>query len=199
MNQPENFLETLRHKIFDAKDIARGMLLQDVDADIAIEYTRGILKAWDDLDKIETLSHQVETALKRIESDLSIDGYFNLSKNDEENDEIADNTSIARRPIIITITDGMLRQHLLTLTKAIKTKRMSIGQRITLLLPNEEKFSSVILAQGNRLQERSLVRKFYIENKIKSGDLLQLHDVETDTWRITIDRKNIDPNTLLNL
>jgi hypothetical protein len=190
--------EVLRIKIKDAKDIAQSMLLDDVDADFAINYAKGIIKSWDSLDKIEALSHQIEAELKRIEADLSIAGHFELSEPEDNLGSNAAPQSSNRRPIIIPVTDGMLRQNLFTLTKAVKTKRMSVGQKITLILPDETQLTSTILAPGNRLQERSLIRKFYTENSVKAGDILQLHDVDADTWRVSIDRKSQSIDDFIN-
>ena len=89
------------------------------------------------------------------------------------------------REIRIEITQGMINQNLLTLTEAINRGTVSIGEALVIEAePSERKFKTVVMGNGNKLQERGEIRKFYQDAKVAPGDMVLLRETSPGQWKL---------------
>ena len=167
------------------------MLTQPVERDIAISYSREIVQACDSLDRLDSISLEVEKELRRLEGVLSINGHFGLNHGGGAGDsgEPENGAAIKTRPLRIKITEGMIRQNLLTLTRAVKRGLMHVNEQVSFVFPDGEELSSKIMRPGNRLQERGRVRELYRQNNVCPGDFLVLEKTASGEWKLTIERR----------
>ena len=93
------------------------------------------------------------------------------------------NTKIRELPI--EVTDGMIRQNLLTLTPHIKRGKIRIGDHLVIeALPSGERFQTELLDKGNKLRARGEIARFYREAKVKAGDYVVLSEVASGRWTL---------------
>lgn len=90
-----------------------------------------------------------------------------------------------RREIRIEVSQGMINQNLLTLTEAIKRGTVRVGEELIIeALPSERKFKTVVMASGNKLQERGEINKFYSSAGVREGDYVILQEVSLGQWKL---------------
>ena len=92
--------------------------------------------------------------------------------------------SPALRELPVTVTGGMIRQNLLTLTDAIKRRAIGVGEKLVIETPNGEQFETILLETGNKLQERGLIGKFYRDYSVRDGDIVLLREITPGRWRL---------------
>jgi hypothetical protein len=90
----------------------------------------------------------------------------------------------ALRELPVTVTIGMIRQNLLTLTDAVKRRSIGIGEKLVVETPNGEQFETVLLEIGNKLQERGRIGKFYRDFGVQDGDIVLLREITPGRWRL---------------
>jgi len=202
--QPLTPILQFRQQLTAAKKIAEDMLIQSVDSDIAVSYAREVIAGWDRLDHLERLSFKITEELAEIEDALNISGHFELSEGESDRDAIRTIGTLpsgnASRALRIKVTQGMINQNLLTLTKAIRRGLMKVGEEIQIQLPPEgELLISRVLPQGNRIQERGRIRRLYEECKVRPGDFLVLEKDEAGIWKLKIEPGHLDSDKGLSL
>ena len=94
-------------------------------------------------------------------------------------------TNGARRQLPIEVTDGMIRQNLLTSAPQVKSGKVKVGEEFIIeSLPSGERFQTVLLEQGRRLRARSEIRSFYSAAKVNGGDFVLLTEVAPGRWTL---------------
>ncbi len=93
-----------------------------------------------------------------------------------------DVSSSGLRNITVEISQGMLNQHLLTLTDAKQQGLVRDGEKFAIQLPDGAKFETELCDPGNKLRERGLIRKFYEDSKINAGDKVIMSEVSRGSW-----------------
>jgi hypothetical protein len=196
-------IQELRQQLQSAKAIAEGMLTQPIEPSIAVSYARRIIAAWDGLNHVDGLCVKIETELKRLEEELTIRGHFEVASSDTVEVPSTEYSKIAKtgtaRPLRIEVSEGMIRQNLLTLTKGVKRGLMKVREEIQIRLPNGELLKSRIMPPGNRLQERGGIRRLYLEYNVKAGDSILLFKQESGEWKMAIEPRGPNPNNGLSL
>lgn len=91
------------------------------------------------------------------------------------------------RRLPIEVTDGNIRQNLLTLTPHVKSGELKVGEVLIIQLPSGERFRTDVVLQGNKLRERGKIASFYRDAKVKGGDYVLLTEVEPGSWTLTKD------------
>jgi hypothetical protein len=90
-----------------------------------------------------------------------------------------------QRELLIRVTQGMIGQNLLTLTEHINRGRIKIGEILTVkTLPDGGKFTTEVLASGNKLQERGAIGKFYRKTGVRDGDYVVLSEISSGQWQL---------------
>ena len=91
-----------------------------------------------------------------------------------------------RREIQIEVTQGMINQNLLTLTDALKRGTIRAGEELNIeAVPSGEKFKTVLMTSGNKLQERGAVGKFYRQTQVSAGDCVVLVETSPGQWKLS--------------
>jgi hypothetical protein len=88
------------------------------------------------------------------------------------------------RTLRIEVSQGMLNQHLLTLTDAKTRGLVKAGEKFTIHLPDGMSFSTELCDPGNKLRERGQIRKFYENQKIAEGDKVILTEITRGSWNL---------------
>lgn len=88
------------------------------------------------------------------------------------------------RTLIIEVSQGMINQHLLTLTDAKRQGKVKAGEKFEITLPNGTTFTTDLCDPGNKLRERGYIREFYEGSKISEGDKVILKEVSFGCWRL---------------
>jgi len=86
------------------------------------------------------------------------------------------------RELPVTVTDGMIRQNLLTLTDAIKRRAIGVGDKLAVETPNGDQFETILLETGNKLRERGKIGKFYRDFNVRAGDVVLLREITPGRW-----------------
>ncbi len=90
------------------------------------------------------------------------------------------------RELPTEVTEGMIRQNLLTLTPHVKRGKIKIGELLIIeALPSGERFSTELLQNGNRLRARGEIAHFYRTAGVKGGDYVVLTEVTHGNWTLT--------------
>jgi len=88
------------------------------------------------------------------------------------------------RKIVISVSQGMINQNLLTLTSARKRGLVRSGEQFIVTLPNGRQFKTDLCPSGNKLRERGQIRAFYEEAQIRCGERVILVESEPQHWRL---------------
>lgn len=89
------------------------------------------------------------------------------------------------RELPVEVTGGMLRQNLLTLTTHVKRGRIRTGEELTVeAYPSGERFQTELMMNGNKLQERGAIGRFYREAGVREGDFVVLVEVAPRRWTL---------------
>jgi len=89
------------------------------------------------------------------------------------------------RQLVIEVTDGMIRQNLLTLARHVRSGKIKVGEVLDIeALPSSQRFQTVLLEQGKKLQARSEIASFYRDAKVKGGDYVLLTEIAPGCWTI---------------
>ena len=129
------------------------------------------------LTKISSTLEKVEALWNRIGDDIGEEGADYTTANDK--------TKL--RTIQIEITDGMIRNSMLTLTGAIRHGLAKLGDEFLITLPNGDKFKTFLVSPGNRLKERKRIREFYKNENILPGDKAVMIETSAGEWNLKKD------------
>lgn len=89
------------------------------------------------------------------------------------------------RVLPIEVTEGMINQNLLTLTEHVKRGRIKVGESLTVeVFPSGARFRTELLSNGNKLQERGAIGRFYREVGVKKWDFVVLTEVSPGRWTL---------------
>lgn len=93
--------------------------------------------------------------------------------------------SSVHRELLIEVSQGMINQNLLTLTEPLKRGQIRIGEELIIEpLPSGERFKTVVMTNGNKLQERGAIGRFYREAGIHAGDSVVLREISRGSWQL---------------
>ncbi len=128
--------------------------------------------------ELHELKEQVVTIQQRIASLSSEDSKESVAVATEE-------ASAKLRELPIEVTDGMIRQNLLTLTPHIKRAKIRIGEQLIVeALPSGDRFQTELLEKGNKLRARGEIARFYRDAKVKGGDYVLLTETTPGRWTL---------------
>ena len=207
-------IEGLKIKIRDAQETAVSELvsgLEEIDRDLGLEesakYARNQIAVYDRLAAVKIHLDKMETVLRDLDSNWLGGGIFFNEPDEESSDatkvftakellemdaevdsQKVEKSNDGRSVIEIKITDGMIRQNLLTFTRAIKKRQLKIGQRIV-LEHGTGKIDSKIVSPGNKLRERGDVGRLYKELHASQDDTLILTPVgarDENRWQVSL-------------
>jgi len=89
------------------------------------------------------------------------------------------------RELPVEVSAGMINQNLLTLTEHVKRGRIKVGEVLTVeVLPSGERFRTQLLHNGNKLQERGAIGRFYREVGVRKFDFVMLSEVAPGQWTL---------------
>jgi hypothetical protein len=89
------------------------------------------------------------------------------------------------RELPVEVTQGMIRQNLLTLTEHVKRGRIQPGETLQVeVQPSGERFRTDLVVNGNKLRERGAVGRFYREAGVQAGDFVVLTETAAHTWTL---------------
>lgn len=144
----------------------------------------------EDLDDtyIETLASRIAQTkvLKQRFSDLAEIVEKLAQEHWGDTDTDSSESASGLRKITIEVTDGMIRNHMLTLTQACKAGIVRTGEKLKLTFPWKEVIQTEIMSPGNRLRERSAIRRIYEENSMVSGDRVILTETLKGRWNVDV-------------
>ena len=130
--------------------------------------------------ELEDLKHQHEVIQQRLANLSSKDASVASPITNEQM-----RTNGRTRELPIEVTEGMIRQNLLTLTPHVKRGRITIGEELTIeALPSGERFTTVLLQNGNKLRARGEIAQFYRDARIKNGDYVVLAEIAPRHWTL---------------
>ena len=154
-----------------------------------------------DLQSLSTLT-LIATELKNLEAQHRSIG-LRLDQLESQIEQISPNTAAIRatvapttaasisaplRKALVTITQGMINQNLLTLTGPLKRGEIprALGRQEFLIeaVPSGQKFRTTLMRVGNRLRERSAIAQFYKEAGVRAGDCVILYEIRPNEWRL---------------
>jgi hypothetical protein len=88
------------------------------------------------------------------------------------------------RQIQIELTQGMIRQNLLSLTTARKRGFVRLGEKFKVTLPDGREFETDLCEPGNKFRERGAIREFYGQINAKDGDVILLRELQPGCWSL---------------
>jgi hypothetical protein len=167
-------------------------LLEDIqDLTELAEYHLDDLHDWDPGDgKFQRAAELVTyyRTLKQMESDLDKMALtFGKIREDlaEDLDSAHRDSQTKLRTFTVTVTDGMIRNSMLTLSAAVRNGEISIGEQLSIQPPHSEPFKTLLMQPGNRLRERKRIREFYETEKVTPGDKVSLSEIEPGIWQLS--------------
>lgn len=151
------------------------------------------VKDAEDIDEVRDLSDQLRVidrmrnAIDLVKSDFNDLWRYDMGDEDDLDEEHVEQ---GLRRISVEITEGMINQSLLSLTKAAKKGIVRLKEEMTIVLPDEEKtrFKTQIVPPGNKLRDRSHIRQLYDIGDASVGDLVILQESEPGLWKASIRR-----------
>ena len=167
--------EELSEFLENMSDIAEDMFIQIEDRE-QIEFGRFCLETIDELKALMEGATVLQDRMEEIRDKLGLGSASGK----------AETTKDGLRKIDVEVTEGMLRQSLLSLTRAKKANLVKVGEQFTIRLPGGEEFTTELIEPGNKLRERGRLRAFYEEHCVKPGDHVLLTEIEKGVWRLEV-------------
>jgi hypothetical protein len=94
-------------------------------------------------------------------------------------------STLTQRELLIEVSQGMINQNLLTLTEPLKRGQIHVGEELIIeALPSGERFKTQVMTNGNKLQERGAIGKFYRAASVRAGDFVVLREVSRGSWQL---------------
>lgn len=144
-----------------------------------VAYGRYIIKQ---LDRVSEMKSQLLALKNRHDEILDDEGLLSSSGGVESEKS-------GLRQFFVEVTEGMLKNSLLTLTKPKKQGLVQHGEEMTIHMPFGREFTTEILPIGNRLRERGKIAAFYEHEKVVSGERVLLKETKPGHWRLTVDHQ----------
>ena len=166
-------LEHMDWMIEELTRVAREQMSPDSDLD----YVRALLA---DMEKMKSARASVAAAVEKSAEILT----HSLSS---EEDHTGVNSNGLRK-LRVQISEGMINQSLLTLTGARKAGRVKMGETFQITLPDGTEFTTELCGPGNKLRERSAIRKFYDQTQACDGEYVVLTETAPGHWALTKER-----------
>ncbi|MSU50770.1 MAG: DNA sulfur modification protein DndB [Opitutus sp.] len=89
------------------------------------------------------------------------------------------------RKLPVEVTQGMIRQNLLTLTEHVNGGRIRVGEDLIVeAQPSGERFRTDVVDSGNRLRERGAIGRFYREAGVHDGEFVVLTETAPQRWTL---------------
>ena len=89
------------------------------------------------------------------------------------------------RQLPIEVTQGMINENLLTLSRHVKSGKIKVGEQLIIEpLPSGKLFQTVLLRQGKKLRERGKIASFYRAANVKAGDYVLLTEISPGRWTL---------------
>lgn len=164
-------VDEIKQCLVDVKDALEVNFLDANDLD----YGRHLIKQIDELEESGRLLDRIFYSYEAIRVDS---GIFQVDSEFRDADT-------GLRYLEIVLTEGMINQSLLTLTKAKKLGLVRIGEAFKISTPTGEPFETLIVEPGNRLKERGRIGQFYSEYKLKEGDIVWLKESARGSWNLS--------------
>lgn len=141
-------------------------------------------KIYYSLDKLKIALEQIRSEIEDIHEKL-----------DSGQADIAEVSQKKLRYLTIELSQGMINQSMLTLTRAKQKGLVHIGEKFHITLRDGSSFETELSNPGNRLTARKPIKQFYEEESLSEGDTIILEEFEPNKWKLT--KRNI--NELLGL
>lgn len=132
-----------------------------------VRYHRMMKQMLEDLEKIEVTFATIRDDLAGSDDSNDIDEKSRL------------------RLINVTVTEGMIRNSMLTLSAAVRAGTLKLGESLSIRTPRGTTFETIVKRPGNRLQERRHIREFYEEEEVSAGDTVVLKEKEPGVWALS--------------
>lgn len=138
------------------------------------------------LTELEVLTKRASELKQMKEQIASIQHrLIGFAGDDETKIQSNGHSTLTQRELFIEVSQGMINQNLLTLTESLKRGQIRIGEELIIeALPSGERFKTVVMTNGNKLQERSAIGKFYRKAGIQAGDTVVLREVSRGSWQL---------------
>ena len=95
-------------------------------------------------------------------------------------------STFGQRELLIEVTQGMINQNLLTVTEPLQRGQIRVGEDMIIEpLPDGEKFKTVVMSSGNKLQERGCIGRFYRQAGVRAGDYVILREISRGQWQLS--------------
>lgn len=92
---------------------------------------------------------------------------------------------VSSREVFVEVTQGMINQNLLTVTEALRQRLLQRDEEMVIeVIPGGQKFSTKVLAVGNKLQERGEIGRFYRVARVNAGDFVLLREISPGRWQL---------------
>lgn len=93
--------------------------------------------------------------------------------------------NLPQRELRIEVSQGMINQNLLTLTEPLKRGQIRVGEELLIeAMPSGERFKTVVMNNGNKLQERGAIGRFYREAGVHADDFVLLREISRGSWQL---------------
>ena len=138
------------------------------------------------LTELEALTNRA-SELKRMKEQIAAIQHrlIGFAGNSEIKIQSNGHSNLAQRELLIEVSQGMINQNLLTLTEPLKRGQIRIGEELIIeALPSGERFKTVVMTNGNKLQERGAIGKFYREAGVHAGDFVLLREISRGSWQL---------------
>jgi hypothetical protein len=127
------------------------------------------------LDRLNSHAQRLEALLRTA---IGVNDKFQrLTK--EVTQATATTEGMEPRKITIGLTAGMIRNHMLVITPY---NGQIDDQEPMRVITRFSAFDTIFLRSGNKLQERSGIRKFYEGRQVDSGDSVTLQEIRSGKW-----------------
>jgi hypothetical protein len=94
-------------------------------------------------------------------------------------------TSGGGRQLVIKVSEGMIKQNLLTFTEHVRAGTIRDGDRLDIeALPSGDRFQTELLASAHKLRERGRIAKFYRDAGVLAGDFVVLSEINPGQWQL---------------
>lgn len=141
--------------------------------------------ATQNLTELEALTKKASELKQMKEQIAAIQHYLISFNGNGEMKNRSGGSALTLREIFIEVSQGMINQNLLTLTKPLKRGQIRIGEELIVeVLPGSKKFKTRVMRNGNKLKERGAVGRFYLSAGVKAGDFVTLREVSHGNWQL---------------
>jgi hypothetical protein len=137
-----------------------------------------------DLASVQRLTRKASELQEVKEQTVALQQRFDRLTDKRENSALEFQKSNGYiRQLPIEVTDGMIRQNLLTLSPQVKSNKVKVGEEFLIeVFPSGDRFQTTLLEQGKKLRARSEIASFYRSAKVKGGDYVLLTEITPGHW-----------------